>query len=149
MQPHTEGLQYWGHKLHRKPPPHTHTHTHIRAEKGREAVVNEHVCLYLQGCVNVCSTTPSCRLPSVWASALHNSLFLCVSGWPHVCELFIASLHTLGMVANGEALLFITHLGHTKIFFFFWFLALQCFVFFFFLFFPPSSHTVYFITSQE
>lgn len=35
-----------------------------------------------------------------------------------MCELFIASVHTLGVEANGEAPLFITHLGHTKIFFF-------------------------------
>lgn len=95
--------------------------------------VSEHVCQDLQGCVHVYSTTPSCPLPSMWASALHNSLFLCVSGWPHVCELFIASLHTLGMAANGEALVFITHSGHTKIFFFFWLLPFTRFCF------PPPS----------
>lgn len=130
-----------------RPPVHRHTHTHDRHRKMRKRscqCVNEHVCLYLQGCVNLCSTTPSCRLPSVWASALHNSLFLCVLGWPHVCELFIASLHTLGMIANGEALLFITHLGHTKIFLF-------PLVAGFTVFFSSSSSSpvVYFITSRE
>lgn len=115
-------------------PPHTcmtdiNIHRKLRKRSSWLLYASEHVCQHSQGCVNVYSTTPSCPLPSVWASALHNSLFLCVSGWPHVCELFIASLHTLGMAANGEALLFITHLGHTKIFFFFWLLPLQGFCF--------------------
>lgn len=60
----------------------------------------------------------------------HHYITLCFCvcrGWPHVCELFIASLHTLGMAANGEAPLFITHLGHTKIFFFFLLLPSQGF----------------------
>lgn len=54
-------------------------------------------------------------LPSVWASALHNCFCVCWAAC--VCTLFIDSLHTLGMSANGEAALFITHLSHTRNFF--------------------------------
>lgn len=67
-----------------------------------------------------------------------------------MCKLFIAPAHTLRVEANGEAPLFITHLGHTKIFFFFPLVA-ACTVFFpfltFFLSSPPPQ--LYFITSQN
>ena len=63
-----------------------HKHTHSKAVR----YVSEHVCQYLQGCASVRSTTPSCPLPSVWASALHNSLFFSVSGWPQVIHCFTA-----------------------------------------------------------
>lgn len=50
----------------------------LRARGSWLLYASEHVGQHLQGCVNVYSTTPSCPPPSVWASALHNSLFLCV-----------------------------------------------------------------------
>lgn len=62
----------------------TDTNIHRRKRSNWLLHVSEHVCQYLQGRVNVYSTTPSCPLPSVWASALHNSLFLCVSA-PAAC----------------------------------------------------------------
>lgn len=55
-----------------------------------------------------------------------------------MCELFIASVHTLGVEANGEAPLFITHLGHTKIFFFL--LVAACTA--------PPPQPLYFITGK-
>lgn len=67
-----------------------------------------------------------------------------------MCKLFIAPAHTLGVEANGEAPLFITHLGHTKIFSFSPLVAACTFFSPFLTFFlssPPPQ--LYFVTSQN
>lgn len=60
-----------------------------------------------------------------------------------MCKLFIAPAHTLRVEANGEAPLFITHLGHTKIFFFslWWLPALFFSLPFLLSFFPLHPHS--------
>lgn len=88
---------------------------------------------------NAFSTTPSCPLPSVWASALHNCFCVCWAG--RMC----ASYSLLHCTHSGWQPMakhcFITHLGHTKIFFFFWWLPL--------LFFPPLPPVFYYQQELE
>lgn len=115
-----DGLQHWGQQSHKKP-----TCTHTQAV-GRD--MRAHVCQYLQACVNVCSTTPSCLFPPVWASALHNSLFLCVGLAACVRVIHCFTAHTWDGSQWRSTALYNSFRPH-KIFFFFWQLPLQGFFF--------------------
>lgn len=140
----------WGQKLHRQPPPSTpHTcmtvvNMHRKRRQRRLLYVCEHVRQYLQGCANVYSTTPSCPLPSVWASPLHNSLFLCVSGLAacvRVIHCFTA--HTRDGSQWRSAALYNSFRPHKD----FLFLFVAAFTRFFFS--PPLRSLLYFITRKN